>query len=103
VVADCVNPVAESREAWAATATQAGCPLLNVQIICSDRDQHRQRVASRASDVPGLVVPDWQSVMAHAYEPWPHAPLTLDTARLPVDAALALLVEHVAVHLQARS
>ena len=103
VIAGCVNPVAESREAWAATATQAGCPLLNVQIICSDRYQHRQRVESRVSDVPGLVVPDWQSVMAHAYEPWPHAPLTLDTARLPVDAALALLVEHVAVHLQARS
>ena len=103
VIADCVNPVAESREAWAATATQAGCPLLNVQIICSDRDQHRQRVESRVSDVPGLVVPDWQSVMAHEYEPWPNAPLTLDTARLPVDAALALLVEHLAAYLQARS
>jgi len=103
VVADCVNPVSESREVWADTAARAGCRLVNVQIICSDELQHRQRVESRVSDVPGLVVPDWQSVTAHEYEPWPHAPLTLDTARLSVDAALALLLEHLADHLQARS
>lgn len=100
VIADCVNPVAESRQAWADSAAQAGCPLLNVQIICSDPEQHRQRVESRISDVPGLLVPDWQSVMAHEYEPWPQAPLTLDTARLSVDAALALLIEQVAVYPQ---
>ena len=100
VIADCVNPVAESRQAWADSAAQAGCPLLNVQIICSDPEQHRQRVESRISDVPGLLVPDWQSVMAHEYEPWAQAPLTLDTARLSVDAALALLVEQVAVYPQ---
>ena len=43
VVADCVKPVTESRQAWADAAAQARCPLLNVQIICSDLDQHRQR------------------------------------------------------------
>ena len=57
VVADCVNPVSESREVWADTAARAGCRLVNVQIICSDELQHRQRVESRVSDVPGLVVP----------------------------------------------
>ncbi len=93
VVADCVNPVAESRQAWADTAAEAGCPLLNVQIICSDLDRHRQRVESRISDVPGLAVPDWQSVMAHEYEPWQQTPLTVDTAQLSTDAALALLIE----------
>lgn len=103
VIADCVNPVAQSRQAWADTAAEAGCALLNVKIICSDLDQHRQRVESRASDVPGLRVPDWQSVMAHEYQPWAHAPLTLDTARLSVQAALALLGEHVAASLQGRS
>ena len=55
VVADCVNPVSESREVWADTAARAGCRLVNVQIICSDELQHRQRVESRVSDVPGPV------------------------------------------------
>ncbi|WP_070886879.1 AAA family ATPase [Pseudomonas sp. D2-3] len=103
VITDCVNPVAESRQAWADTAAQAGCTLLNVQVICSDPDQHRQRVESRISDVPGLVAPNWQSVMAHEYEPWTQAPLTLDSAHLPVHAALALLVEHLAAYPQTRA
>lgn len=103
VIADCVNPVAESRQAWADTAAQAGCALLNVQIICSDLDQHRQRVESRISDVPGLVVPGWQSVIAHEYEPWTQAPLTLDTAQLSTDAALVLLIEHVTAAVQTRA
>ncbi|OLU35627.1 AAA family ATPase [Pseudomonas sp. PA27(2017)] len=98
VIADCVNPVEESRQAWADTAAQARCPLLNVRIICSDPDQHRRRVESRISDVPGLVVPDWQSVMVHEYEPWLQAPLTLDTAQLSTDAALALLIEHLTAY-----
>ncbi len=103
VVADGVNPVAESRQAWANTAAEAGCPLLNVQIICSDLDRHRQRVESRISDIPGLAVPDWQSVMAHEYEPWQQTPLTVDTAQLSTDAALALLIEHLAAYPQARA
>ncbi|SDG84183.1 Predicted kinase [Pseudomonas flavescens] len=100
VVADCVNPVSESREAWADTAAHAGCRLLNVQIICSDAIQHRQRVESRVSDVPGLVAPHWQSVVAHEYEPWGQAPLTIDTALTTPEAAQALLAEYVATSQQ---
>ena len=103
VIADCVNPVEESRRAWADTAALSGCALLNVQVICSDLDQHRQRVESRVSDVPGLVVPDWQSVMTHEYEPWTQAPLALDTAQLSTDAALVLLIEHITAAVQPRA
>lgn len=103
VVADCVNPVEESRRAWAESAALSGCALLNVQVICSDLDQHRQRVESRISDVPGLVVPDWQSVMAHEYEPWLQTPLTVDTAQLSTDAALELLIEQVTAAVQPRA
>ncbi|GLX12831.1 adenylyl-sulfate kinase [Pseudomonas straminea] len=103
VIADCVNPVAESRQAWADTAAKAGCPLLNVQIICSDLDRHRQRVESRISDVPGLVLPDWRSVTAHEYESWTQAPLTVDTAQLSTDVALALLIEHVTAAIKNRA
>lgn len=103
VVADCVNPVPESRRAWADTAAQARCSLLNVQIICSDPAQHRQRVESRVSDVPGLATPNWQSVLAHEYEPWLQAPFTVDTAHLSTDAALAQLTKHLATWPQARA
>eukprot|EP01133_Synstelium_polycarpum_P001929 gene1929-2209_t len=70
VVVDCVNPVAESRQAWRDTALSAGMPLVNIQVVCSDPHEHQRRVESRTSDIPGLTPPTWQSVLAHEYEPW---------------------------------
>jgi predicted kinase len=80
VIVDCVNPVAESRKGWSAIAARSGVPLLNIQIVCSDVQEHRRRVENRVVDIPGLTPPTWQSVLNHDYEEWDHAPLTIDTA-----------------------
>ncbi|NBF04937.1 AAA family ATPase [Pseudomonas sp. Fl5BN2] len=82
VLADCVNPVAESREAWQALARKLGVGLLEVEVVCSDREEHRRRVETRQLDVPGLQAPSWQSVLEHDYQPWARPPLRLDSARL---------------------
>ncbi|MDQ0981612.1 putative kinase [Pseudomonas synxantha] len=47
VIADCVNPVRESRQAWQAVATTAGVELINIQVVCSDQQEHRRRVERR--------------------------------------------------------
>ena len=91
VVADCVNPVQESRQAWRDIATQAGAPLLDIEVVCSDVDEHRRRVENRRSDVPGLVPPTWQSVLAHDYEPWAKAVLLVDTAVLSIEQVLTFI------------
>lgn len=91
VVVDCVNPVAESRQAWSDTALSAGMPLVNIQVACSDPHEHQRRVESRTSDIPGLTPPTWQSVLAHEYEPWVESPLTVDTARLFPHEALTMI------------
>ncbi|WP_448650916.1 AAA family ATPase [Pseudomonas fluorescens] len=95
VVADCVNPVKESRTAWRAVAAAAGVELLDIQVVCSDRPEHRRRVESRTGDIPGLVPPSWQSVSAHEYEVWDEVPLTVDTAIVTVDQAVALILTHI--------
>ncbi|EIK96222.1 chloramphenicol phosphotransferase family protein [Pseudomonas sp. M47T1] len=91
VVVDCVNPVAQSRAAWAEVAARAGVPLVNIQVVCSDVAEHRRRVETRMVDVPGLVAPSWRSVLAHDYQPWDEPPLTLDTASVSPDEAIALI------------
>lgn len=91
VVVDCVNPVAESRQAWRHTALSAGMPLVNIQVVCSDPHEHQRRVESRTSDIPGLTPPTWQSVLAHEYEPWAESPLTVDTACLSPHEALTMI------------
>lgn len=93
VVVDCVNPVQESRDAWRETARRAQASLIDIEVTCSDREEHRRRVETRRIDVPGLKAPDWQSVLDHDYEPWSCAPFGIDTARMSVDEAVAEIIQ----------
>lgn len=98
VVADCVNPVQESREAWKTSAATAGVALLDVRVICSDRQEHQRRVETRTGDIPGLAPPTWESVLAHEYEAWAKVPLTLDTALMTPDQAVTRLLATLKAH-----
>lgn len=93
VVADCVNPVAESRAGWRAVAQRAGCGIIEVELVCSDQAEHRRRVGSREADIPGLVLPDWDAIRARIYEPWTEPRLVIDTARLGVHEAAECIAQ----------
>lgn len=47
VLADCVNPLTLTRNAWQDVAVKAGSGLLEVELICSDPQIHRARVEGR--------------------------------------------------------
>ncbi|RYE78391.1 MAG: ATP-binding protein [Hyphomicrobiales bacterium] len=96
VVADCVNPVAESRAGWHELARASSVPHLDIEVVCSDKAEHRRRVEQRRSDIPGFVVPDWASVETHDYQPWAGNRLIVDTAVLPVEDALCLIEDRLA-------
>ncbi len=83
VVADAVSAVAAAREGWRGTADQAGVPLLVIETTCPDPAEHRRRVTTRVSDLPGFTVPSWQQVQAIAeeYESRSDRRLVLDTRR----------------------
>ncbi|MGZ6015134.1 MAG: AAA family ATPase [Phenylobacterium sp.] len=89
VVADCVNDVPGTREAWREAA--GAHPLLEVEVVCSDEAEHRRRVESRISDIPGLKLPTWADIQANTPEPWDREVLVVDTARMSVDAAVESL------------
>lgn len=91
VVADCVNPVRESREAWKAVAAAAKVVLLDILVTCSDREEHQRRVETRTGDIPGLIPPTWQSVLAHEYEAWESGPLEIDTALMTPEQAVTVV------------
>jgi predicted kinase len=91
VVADSVNPIALTRDAWCDAARAAGAAIVEVEVICSDLAEHRRRVETRASDIPGLVPPDWAAVMARDYAPWDRPHVVIDTAGRSVADALAEL------------
>lgn len=47
--------------------------LVEIEVVCSDERQHRQRVESRISEISGLALPTWEQVLDRRYEPWPSA------------------------------
>src|SRR5260370_27269976 len=60
VIADSVNPLQLTRDAWIGVADQAGVRAVEVEITCSDPKQHRRRVETRIADIAGLRLPTWQ-------------------------------------------
>ncbi|MFT3968379.1 MAG: AAA family ATPase [Sphingobium sp.] len=89
VVADSVNPVPESREGWRRVARETGSAFAEVEIVCSDEQEHRRRVEGRVADIAGFTLPSWSAVQGRVYAPWTGAGLRIDTAELDVAAAVA--------------
>ena len=93
VIADSVNALEITRDAWLAVARTAGVRAVEVEVVCSDKTEHRRRVETRATDVEGLVKPTWQETVERAYSDWLGDPVVIDTALKTVDAAVdAVLV-----------
>jgi predicted kinase len=88
VVADCVNPVAASRDGWRQTAMQSSARIAEIEVICSDAALHRQRAEARKSDISGHALPSWQDIVGRHYEPWDRDHLVLDTANDSIDHLL---------------
>ena len=98
VVADCVNPVADSRNGWEQAARRSSAQLVEIEIVCSDPVEHRKRVEGRTADIPDHALPTWEAVMKHVFEPWEGEHVILDTANMPladvVRRAEAYVLEH---------
>jgi predicted kinase len=95
VIADSVNPLAITRAAWRKVARVSSADLLEVKVICSDEAEHRRRVETRLSDVPGLALPDWHAVEHRDYEPWLEPHLTIDTAMSSAEEASARILAEI--------
>jgi predicted kinase len=96
VIVECVNPVAVTRDAWAAIAVDADAGFVEVEVICSDRAEHRRRVLTRGSDVEGLVKPTWDDVLAREYQPWTRPHLLIDSAGTSPDDAARRIASEIA-------
>lgn len=88
VVADSVNPLSLTREAWRGVAARASMPAIDVEVVCSDTAVHRHRVETRAADVPGLRLPTWDEVAGREYDRWEQPRIVVDTAHRPASESV---------------
>ncbi|GAA4940340.1 putative kinase [Nonomuraea thailandensis] len=92
VIAESVNPLSITRDAWREVGVRAGVPVAEVEVICSAPDEHRRRVTTRSTDIPGHRLPEWEEVVEREYEPWERDHITVDTAGQAPEESLATLV-----------
>ena len=93
VIADSVNPILITREAWRQVAQRAAVPAIEVEVICSDRVEHRRRVETRQTDIEGHVNPTWDEVVTRSYDNWGSGPVVVDTALKAVDDIVTELAD----------
>lgn len=83
VIADSCNPIAITRDAWHRVAEKAAVRFVDIEVICSDVREHRDRVEGRTSEVQGLRLPTWAEVEDRFYEQWTSECVLIDTALRP--------------------
>ncbi len=80
VVADSVNPISLSRQKWRDCSQESDSCIIEIELICSDREEHRNRVEKRKADIDNHRLPKWQNVLDREYEKWESPHIILDTA-----------------------
>jgi predicted kinase len=93
VVADSVNPLTLTRDAWIEVANRARVRAVEIEVRCSNAGEHRRRVETRVSDLPGLKPPAWDEVTAREYHPWNREHLVIDTADQSVERSVEMIRE----------
>jgi predicted kinase len=88
VVADGVNDWAAGRALWDKAGERAGATVHWLEVVCTDPEEHRRRVETRTSDVPGLVLPDWDAVQACSFDAWDRARTVIDTAHKDLESCV---------------
>ena len=88
VVADSCNPINLTRNEWENVAKTNNSIFINIEIICSNKDEHRKRIESRISEVEGLKLPTWNDVENREYHQWETDRIVIDTANKTVEMCI---------------
>jgi predicted kinase len=92
VVADSCNPIELTRRAWEDVAKKAKADFVNIEIICSDKSEHRKRAETRATNVKGLRPPTWNEIESREFHEWQGERTVIDTAKQTEQECFEMLV-----------
>jgi len=85
VVSDSCNPINLTRREWEEVADKNDSVFVNIEIVCSDKVEHRRRVEKRENEVEGLRLPTWQEVENREYHSWESERIIIDTANKTIE------------------
>lgn len=100
LVVDSCNPINLTRMAWENIAKHNHAGFINIEIICSDRNEHRHRIETRMMDVENLKPPTWEEVENRIFHPWEGERIVIDTAHKTIEESQKELDRKILCHLR---
>jgi predicted kinase len=90
VIIDCCNPVIESRKLWTQLVNINSNEIINIEVVCKNKQTHRNRVETRYN-INKNKYPSWDDVLDREYQAWNQSIVTIDTsANTPQELFTAL-------------
>jgi predicted kinase len=101
VVADQCNPYELTRNEWNNVAIKNNCEYINIEIICSNKTEHKNRVENRKAEIENIQLPTWEEIIKREsdknypayYEPWKEEHIIIDTANKSIEECVKELME----------
>jgi predicted kinase len=95
VVSDQCNPINLTRKEWNEVAIKNNCNYVNIEIICSDKLEHKNRVENREKEIENITLPTWEEVMEREYDIWDEEHIIIDTAGRTVEECTVELMKKI--------
>jgi predicted kinase len=85
VISDQCNPIKLTRKEWENIALKNKCKYINIEIICSNKIEHKNRVENRKEEIENLKLPTWEEIMEREYDKWEEEHIIIDTANKKIE------------------
>ena len=100
VVSDSCNPITLTRKEWEKVAAQIKSRFINIEVVCSDKEEHRKRAETRRSEVKDLALPTWEEVESREYHSWETERIVIDTANKSIEDCFEELKDNLKRYLE---
>ena len=80
VVSDSCNPIDITRKEWEEVARKSNSIFVNIEVLCSNKEEHKKRIETRKNEIKGLKLPTWEEIANREYHSWKSDRIIIDTA-----------------------
>lgn len=88
VIADSVNPIPLTQQAWKEVGERANVACVEVEFACTDAKEHRARIEDRKPDLPNHTLPSWDQVQSRDYQAPRNSDIVIETSGKTLNACV---------------
>ena len=95
VITDQCNPINLTRNEFNSVAIKNNCKYINIETICSNISEHKNRIEKRENDIENLKLPTWEEIQNRKYESWEEDHIIIDTANKSINECINELIDKI--------